>query len=310
MKGYLGAIVLGVVLLFGGCSAIMCTEKVDAGFVGVVYSMNGGISGETLSQGWHIVSPTKKVTEYSVGLEQSYLTASDKGDSEGDESFMASSSEGKAITIELTYSYQFDAATVTDVFTRFKGRSGVEVRDSFIKPNIVSWVKEVIARYAVADILGAKRSEVNVALTDYLANKFKPYGILVSNVSLIDVSVDADTQNAINQKIQAQQAAETQKINNQTNIEKAEADAKALLTAQKAEADVKLIQAEADANTILIKADAEAAANEKIRKSLSQEVLTQQWIDKWDGKVSVVSNGSDKSLINIPGNVISTDETN
>lgn len=308
MKGFLGAIILGIVLLFGGCGAVICTEKIPAGYVGVVYNMNGGVNGEILSQGFHLVSPTKKVVEYSVGLEQSYLTASDKGDSPDDESFTASSSEGKALLIELTYSYQYNINTVTDVFTRFRGQSGKEVRDSFIKPNIVSWCKEVIARYPVSDILGAKRSEVNAALTDYLSNKFAPYGITISNVSLINIEVDADTQNAINQKIQAQQNAETQKIANQTNIDKAEADAKAKITAEKAEADAKLIQAQAEADAIKIQADAEAEANEKIRKSLSEEVLTKAYIDKWNGKLPTVS-GSDNSLISIPSSVI-TEETN
>ncbi len=300
MRGFLGAIILAIVIMFGGCGAMMCTEKIPAGHVGVVYNMNGGISGEVLTQGWHVVSPTKKVTKYSVGLEQSYLTASDQGDSRDDESFSASSSEGKALTVELTFTYQYDPATVTEVFTRFRGQSGKEVRDSFIKPNIVSWTKEVIARYPVSDILGAKRSEVNTALTDYLADKFDDYGITITNVSLINIEVDADTQNAINQKIQAQQNAETQKIANQTAIEKAEADATAKLTAEKANADAKLIQAEAEANAILIQAKSEAEANEKIRQSLSDEILTQQYIEKWDGRVSIIS-GDSSPIVDIRG---------
>ena len=306
MRGFLGAIILAIVIMFGGCGAMMCTEKIPAGHVGVVYNMNGGISGEVLTQGWHVVSPTKKVTKYSVGLEQSYLTASDQGDSRDDESFSASSSEGKALTVELTFTYQYDPATVTEVFTRFRGQSGKEVRDSFIKPNIVSWTKEVIARYPVSDILGAKRSEVNTALTDYLADKFDDYGITITNVSLINIEVDADTQNAINQKIQAQQNAETQKIANQTAIEKAEADATAKLTAEKANADAKLIQAQANADALAIQAEAEAQANEKLRKSLSQDVLTQEWINKWDGKLPTVT-GSDNALISLPTNVSTPD---
>jgi len=306
MRGFLGAVILGIVILFGGCGAMMCTEKIPAGHVGVVYNMNGGVCGEVLTQGWHVVSPTKKVTKYSVGLEQSYLTASEQGDSPNDESFSASSSEGKSLTVELTYTYQYDPATVTDVFTRFRGQSGKEVRDSFIKPNVVSWTKEVVARYQVADIIGSKRSEVNTALTEYLAGKFAPYGITVTNVSLIDVGVDADTQNAINQKIQAQQNAETQKISNQTAIDKAEADATAKLTAEKANADAKLIQAQANADALTIQADAEAQANEKLRKSLSQDVLTQEWINKWNGVLPSVT-GSDNAIVNLPANVSSPD---
>ena len=95
-----------------------------AGYAAVQYNMNGGVQDKSLGQGWHIKSPFVKTTLYTVGLEQSYLTASKKGDSPSDESFSASSSEGKAMTIELTYSYQFNQDTVNKVFTRFKGRSG------------------------------------------------------------------------------------------------------------------------------------------------------------------------------------------
>lgn len=74
-KGAVGAVALGVVILGGVIGGFMCSERIPAGYVGVVYNMNGGVDGEVLSQGWHIVSPTKKVTTYSIGIEQSYLTA-------------------------------------------------------------------------------------------------------------------------------------------------------------------------------------------------------------------------------------------
>ena len=188
-----GAVICAVLLIFAVVFINLLTVRVPAGYAAVQYNMNGGVQDKSLGQGWHIKSPFVKTTLYTVGLEQSYLTASKKGDSPSDESFSASSSEGKAMTIELTYSYQFQQDTLNKVFTRFKGRSGVEVRDSFIKPNIVSWTKEVIAKYKVSDIIGSKREEVNVAITDYLADKFADYNISISNVSLSNVEVDEDT---------------------------------------------------------------------------------------------------------------------
>lgn len=286
-KGKLGAIFTGVIIVILMILLIMCTTRVPAGYVAVQYNMNGGISDKILTQGFHLVSPTTKTTLYSVSLEQSYLTASKQGDSPDNEAFSASSKEGKSITIELTYTYQYLPDNVTELFTRFRGQSGKEVRDSFIKPNIVSWSKEVIARYAVADILGEERANVNTALTNYLSEKFKPYGITISNVSLINIKVDKNTQKAINQKIQAQQNAEKQSIENQTNIDKAKADAEAKKTEAQAEADAELI-----------KAEAEAKANKLINDSLSDNVLKQQYIDKWDGKLPTYQ-GSDKTLLEI-----------
>lgn len=81
--------------------------------------------------------------------------------------------------IDLTFTYQYSPDKVADLFTRFRGQSGKEVRDSFIKPNIISWTKEVVANYKVSDILGSERANVNTALTDYLNKKFEPYGIAI-----------------------------------------------------------------------------------------------------------------------------------
>lgn len=288
-KGLLGGIVLALVIVVGVIMLVLCTTRVPAGYVAVQYNMNGGVKDDVLTQGWHLVSPTTKTTLYTIGIEQSYLTAGDNGDSKDDESFSASSSEGKAMTIDLTFTYQYQAESVTDVFTRFKGQSGKDVRDSFIKPNIVSWTKEVIARYNVSDILGGERANVNLALTDYLSEKFEKYGITISNVSLINIEVDDETRQAINAKITAQQNAETQSINNQTNIDKAAAEAQVKLTQAQAEADAKKIQAEA-----------EAKANELLQQSLTDKILRQEYIDKWNGELPGIVTGDDSMSLMVP----------
>ena len=278
-KGITGAVVAGVAIIVAIVLLIMCSVRVPAGYVAVQYSLNGGVKDKVLTQGWHFIPPTVHATKYTVGIEQSYLTKDDRGDSEGDESYSASSAEGKALDIELTYTYQYQPENVTAVFTRFKGQSGKEVKESFIKPNIISWSKEVIARYNVADILGAEKANVNKDITEYVAKKFEPYGITISNVSLINVGVDKKTKEVINDKIAAQQKAETQKIENQTKVDKAKADAEARL----------------------IEAKAEAEANELLQKSLSDKVLKQQYLEKWDGVLPKVS--SDSSMIYDIGDV-------
>ena len=258
----LGGFVAAIVLVIGAIICMKSLVKVPAGYVAVQYSANGGVKKEVLNQGWHWKSPIVKTTLYTVGLEQSYLTASKKGDSPDDDSFTASSSEGKSMTLELTYTYQYKPNSVADVFTRFKGQSGKEVRDSFIKPNIVSWTKEIVANYKVSDILGSERANINNSVSDYLAKKFEPYGITISNVSLINIDVDKDTMKAINAKIKAQQDAETQAIQNQTNIDKAKADAEAEVTKAQGDADAKVIAAQAEAD-----------ANAKINSSITDQLI-------------------------------------
>lgn len=262
MKKTIGGVVTAVIILVAVILLSMSTVRVPAGYCAVLYNMRGGIEGNVLSQGWHLKSPTVKTTLYSVSLEQSYLTKGSNGDSKNDDSFSASSSEGKAIQIDLTYTYQYSSDQVADLFTRFRGQSGKEVRDSFIKPNIISWTKEVVANYKVSDILGSERANVNTALTKYLNKKFEQYGIAISNVSLINITVDKKTQEAINAKITAQQKAETQAINNKTAIEKAKADAEVQKTEAQAKADAQLIESKA-----------EAEANKKLSIPITDELI-------------------------------------
>ena len=123
-KGKLGGVLLAVAMVVALICVVACLKKVPAGYVGVVYNMNGGVDGEILSQGWHLVSPTKKVTTYSIGIEQSYLTSEDKGDSKEDESFSIPTSDGKTVRVNLEFSYRFDEVRVANTFVTFKGKSG------------------------------------------------------------------------------------------------------------------------------------------------------------------------------------------
>lgn len=304
-KGFVGSIVLAVVIVICLIVGFSCAEKVPAGYVGIVYSMNGGVSDDVLTQGWHIVSPTKEVTLYSIGIEQSYLTAGQNGDSKGDDSFEVPSSDGKGLNVDLTFTYRYDVERVTDLFTRFKGQSGKEVRDSFIKPNIISWTKEVTAKYPVTDILGDERANLNSAVSEYIRDKFEPYGIIIENVSLIDIDADDETRASVQRKVNAQQELELAQIEQKTANVQAQKDKEvALIEAEKEKevaeinAEKAKIKAEGDAEAIKIKAEAEAEANAKIAKSLTPELIEKEKIDKWNGSVPVV-NGSSTPIISM-----------
>lgn len=306
-KGMIGAIVLGVVIVIGLIVGFSCAEKVPAGYVGIVYSMNGGISDDILTQGWHLVSPTKEVTLYSVGIEQSYLTSGEDGDSKKDDSFEVPSSDGKGLKVDLTFTYRYDAERVTELFTRFKGQSGKEVRDSFIKPNIISWTKEVTAKYPVTDILGDERANLNIALSEYISGKFEPYGIIVENVSLIDIDADDETRASVQRKVNAQQELELAQIEQKTANVQAQKDKEVALIAAEQEKEVaeinaekQKIKAEGDAEATRIRAEAEAEANKQIAESLTDELIEKTKIDKWNGNVPTVS-GSGATIIDIGG---------
>lgn len=293
MKKALGGFTTALILIFVVLVLFFCTVRIPAGYVGVVYNMNGGIADKTLSQGFHLVAPTQKVTTYSIGIEQSYLTSGDDGDSRNDESFEVPSNDGKGLTVDMTFTYRYDADRVADTFTRFKGQSGKDVKDVFIKPNIMSWTKEVTAKYSVIDLLGDKRASLNSELTDYLKNKFEPYGIVIESVSLINIDPDEETRSAVQKKVNAQQDLELAKIEQQTANVNAEKEKEVAITKANQEKETAQINAEAK----LIEAQAQADANRLISQSLTPELIAQQKLEKWDGKLPTVQAGNDSSVI-------------
>lgn len=317
-KGTIGAIATGVMIVFAVIMFFMMFEKVPAGYVGIVYEMNGGISDEVLTQGWHIVGPTKQVTLYSIGIEQSYLTSGKDGDSADDDSFEVPTSDGKGLNVDLTFTYRYDPDKVTSLFTRFKGQSGKEVRDSFIKPNIISWVKEVTAKYPVTEILGEERANLNIAVSEYVKEKFEPYGIIVENTSLINIDADEETRAQVQRRVNAIQELELAQTEKKTAKVKADQEKEVALTKAQQDKETALIlaeqeketsvinaeqakiKAEGDAEAKRIKAAAEAEANKMIADSLTPELIEKAKIDKWNGDVpTVAGNGSDSMIVDI-----------
>lgn len=284
-SGFVGGVVLAVVLVFVVLFCIVCTKQIPAGYVGVVYNMNGGIEGEVLTQGWHLVPPTKKVTTYSIGLEQSYLTSENKGDSKEDESFSIPTSDGKTVRVNLEFSYRFDEARVAETFTTFKGKSGTTIKDTFIKPKVIAWTQEVSAHYPVTDIFGDQRTAINAELDTYLKEKFDKYGIIIDTVNFTDISVDAETAAAIQKKVTAQQELELANIEAQTAKIQAEKDKEVAEIA----AEQAIIEAEAQAETLIIAADAEAEANRKIADSLTPELIEKIKYEQWNGELPTVT---------------------
>lgn len=291
--GFIGALILFVLIIGGIILGFACVEKVPTGHVGVVYNMNGGVDGEVLSQGWHIVSPTKKVTTYSIGIEQSYLTAEDKGDSPKDESFSIPTSDGKTVKVNLEFSYRFDEARVAHTFTEFKGKSGDKIKDTFIKPKIVAWTQEVSANYPVTDIFGDKRTAINAELDIYLREKFDKYGIIIDTVNFTDISVDDETAAAIQKKVTAQQELELAQVEAETAKIQANKEREVAEIA----AETAIIEAQAEAEVRMIEAKAEADANKKIAESLTPELIEKIKYEQWDGKMPKVSGSS--SIIDI-----------
>lgn len=249
----------------------MCIERVPVGSVGVVYSARG-VEETTLSQGWHFISPLKRVKEFPVSQQQIVFSnnASDYNAKEHADWHIDAPANGGMVAINLTVNYSFDPGRVVELYTKFNGMDGETIVESRVQNSIVAYVKEVTPQFSVMDIYSDKKSEVNDALTSYLNEKLSTeYGINVSSALVIDVQLDDTLMDKIRVKEQAKQDAEIAELQKQTALAQAETD-KAIA---ESEAAVKLIEAEAAAKAKVIEATAEATANQILAESITDELI-------------------------------------
>lgn len=248
-----------VVAIIGSIFTIASLTKIDAGKVGVIYSMNGGIKEETLSQGVHFINPLWKVKQFTVGNEQMVLSKDSRDGSPGDDSFNVATSDDANISISFQMSYRYLPDRVIETYKKFKGMDGADIVENRIKTIIKSKVSEITTNYSLMDIYSGNRSEINNKLTDYLNQSFSSeYGIEVINASIIDVHPDEKLKEAIDSRVKTTQEKQ-QAVLEQEKI--------------KVEAETALIKAQADANVKLEQARAEAEANRLISESITPELI-------------------------------------
>lgn len=259
MKKVIAGCIIGGLALIGTIYSVMSFEWVDAGKVGVVYSMNRGVKDEVLTAGIHFISPFDKVKEFTVANEQLILSKDTKEGSEEDESFKVSTADNASITISFQMSYRFKDESVTDTYKKFKGMDGEDIVDRRVKTVLKSKVSEITSKYDLMDIYSGNRGAINNELTKYLNKQLtNEYGIEVLDASIIDVHPDKTLEESIQKRLNAMQETETAK----TQQERV-----------RVEMETKLIEAQKKAEIKKAEADAEAYANQQVSASITDQLI-------------------------------------
>lgn len=260
------------------------TEKIPQGYVGVVYSLNGGVKQTVLNEGLRVVMPWQEVTLYSVATEQFYLSKNKKEGSKGDESFDVQCSDG-AVNVDLTVQYSFDKNNVPDVFKRYRGKSGEEIMNDIMRGKIKAWVTEVTKDYTTMEVYLTEKAEVNDKLTRYMQQNAEEYGIVIEEAALSRTSVPKNVEAAIRDRQAIAQEIEKQKLALQkTKIAKE--------------------QTQLEAERRIIEAKGEAEANKIIQQSMNKDLMnykaTMKYLEKWNGKrPNVESNGGNGLIVDV-----------
>ena len=175
-------------------------------------------------------------------------------------------------------------------------------------------VSEVTTNYSMMDLYSGNRNEINSKLTESLNKELhNQYGIEVLDASIIDVHPDAQLQKTISDRVTALQKQqqvkaeqETVKLENETKLIQAQAAADEQKIKAQNDAEIAKINAQKDKEVEKIKAEANklrgegiAAGNKAIAESLTPELLERQKYEKWDGKLPQYT-GSD-NLVKVIG---------
>lgn len=281
--GALGGLIVALAIVIGIPSLIMCIERIPVGYEGVVYSMSGGVQNETLSQGWHLVAPTKKVKEFTISNEQLLLTKDERDGSEEDESFKVATSDDASIAVSFQMSYRYKTSDIVSTYKKFKGMDGEDIVNSRVKTVLKSKVSEVTTDYSMMDIYSGNRSEINNKITEYLNKEFgEAYGMEVLDASIIDVHPDDKLKEAIDNRVTALQ----QKQQAQAEQEKVKVEAETAKIKAENEAEIKVLEAEAEAKANKLKAD--SISQELIDMALAEARKEHGWVEVLGSDSTVV----------------------
>lgn len=120
-------------------------------------------------------------------------------------------------------------------------------------------------------------------LQEAINDKFGANHIIINAIVINNMDFEESYNAAIAERSIASQRKQTQAIENETNLQKAETEKAIALTKAQADAETKRIAAEAEANATLIQAEAQAEANHKLANSITENILFNQLIERWNG---------------------------
>ncbi|HVD94181.1 MAG TPA: prohibitin family protein [Vicinamibacterales bacterium] len=200
---------IGVLLLLGIAVilAFSATSCVGTGHVGIV-SVFGRVTGRTLPEGIHIVSPISSVTELSIKTQEIKEKAS------------VPSKEGLIMGLEASILYHLDPAQAATVYQQM----GPTYADILLIPTFRSAIRAITAGNTAASLYSDGREGIAQQILEDVRRQVAPRGVIVENVLLRDLQLPETLKHAIEAKQQAQQ--EAQRMEYVLQREKQEAERK------------------------------------------------------------------------------------
>lgn len=179
----------------------------------------------------------------------------------------AASKDLQTVTYNVSVNYNVIASESAELY-RTVGKSWSEV---IIRPAIQESVKSAIAEYTAEELITDRTSVSNLMLEE-LNTRMKEYGINIAEINIITMDFSPEFDAAIEAKTVATQ----QVLTEQQNLEKAK-----VIAQQK-----------------VVEAQAEAEANKTKSESITDEILMNEFLSRWNGVMPYVI-GSDGLMLDV-----------
>lgn len=173
----------------------------------------------------------------------------------------SSSKDLQTIQTLLAVNYNVDKQQAPTLYKNV----GDDYEQIILVPAIQESIKAVMSKFTAEETI-TKRNDVSDLCLEEIQNKVEKYGINIDDFNIIDLDFSEEYSKAIEEKQVAEQKVLT---------------AKQQLEKSKIESEKKIVEAEA-----------EAKANELKKKTLTQEIIMQDFINKWNGELPKVSSSN------------------
>jgi len=160
------------------------------------------------------------------------------------------------------------------------------VQNNIIAPAVAEVLKASASKMTAEEVL-TKRMELKHSIDEALIVRLKQYGLIVKDISLVDLDFTKEFNHAVEQKQIAEQQAK-------------QAEYVALKATQDAVAKVNAAKGEAD--SLLLNATAQAKAQALLKQNINKDLLALEFYKKWNGVLPQVMSGSNGLIMNLPNN--------
>ena len=253
--------VLGVAAIFLLITLLGCFTIVRAGHTGVAVTL-GEVQEGVLQEGIHFKAPfVQKIVKIDNRIQKLEVNTE------------AFSKDLQSVKTVLAINYRVDTAKSNSVYKNI----GADYETVLVVPAVNEVLKAITARYTAEESV-TNRNLISDGLVVGLNEKLNEIGLYVTDVNIIDFDFSDAFINAIEEKQVAQQ-----------KLLKAETEKQTAITNAKAKAE-----------SMKIRAEAEAEANRKISQSLTDKIIENKKVEKWDGSLPKYMVGDESgALFNI-----------